>query len=611
MTTISNDNSNQELNPLAEDKNNQIVGNEEPKDSKNKTEKEDKKKNESKDEEKKKEPSMVNKLLWLATHKRYVYFHDQMNDPYVQVYIDNHHEVHSVWSTEFKRILSSAYFKLNNSWLYNDAYNNALCTLEAKALHDWDQHDLSYRICKKDDVIYYDLWDKEWNAVKIDKNGWNVVKNRQILFRRYQHQNPQVQPVKQWWDITKVFKYLNIERDSDKLLFLIYLVSLFIPDIPHPIAIFYWDKWASKSTSSRLIKRIADASKVELLAIPKSNSELVQILGHHWLIAFDNLTNLNRELADSLCRCITWDWISKRKLYTDDEDRIYSFRRCLVLNWINNIASSRSDLLDRSILFRLSRIEEDKRMTEWEYWDNFDKDLPIILWWVFDILARTLAVYHTVKLNKHPRMADFAVCGCAIAQALWKSQDEFINAYEENIKEQNKEIIENNEVTSAIFEFMEDKEEWIWSSSKLHSDIKSHDFSSWLEISKFFPNNPQQLSRKLNEFASDLKSAWMHIEIDRDKYDIKWRFVLLRKIEGNNWTAVSNPDASSNEQLKLPTENKSSSQATFNDINAINDKNPKENSEIATSPKSSRCIWDILKDEKASKEFMTDFVEWL
>ncbi|HXX96159.1 MAG TPA: hypothetical protein VEL11_03460 [Candidatus Bathyarchaeia archaeon] len=43
-------------------------------------------------------------------------------------------------------------------------------------------------------------------------------------------------------------------------------------------------------------------------------------------------------------------------LYSDDEDKIYKFRRCVGFNGIN-LTATKSDLLDRGLIIKVERID--------------------------------------------------------------------------------------------------------------------------------------------------------------------------------------------------------------------------------------------------------------
>lgn len=254
-------------------------------------------------------------------------------------------------------------------------------------------------------MIFYDLSDERWQVVKITKDGWDIVSNPPILFRRYGHQKPQVLPSKNG-DIKLLLPFLNFKNEDDKNLFLIWLISCLIPHIPHPIPVLFGSQGSAKSTVLKLAKMILDPSITLLFSIPRDISELVQTLDHHWFVPFDNLSSLRDWQSDALCRAVTGEGFSKRQLYTDDEDVIFCYKRCIGLNGINCVAA-KPDLLDRAILFELNRIEKEKRKEEGEIWSDFYKVLPRILGGCFDTLSKTISIFHSIRLNELERMADF------------------------------------------------------------------------------------------------------------------------------------------------------------------------------------------------------------
>ncbi len=154
-----------------------------------------------------------------------------------------------------------------------------------------------------------------------------------------------------------MFRFLNVQ-EKDQPLLLPALITDFLPDIPHPIKDFFGEKGSGKSLGQRVLRRLVDPSAVESLSFPGTVGELVQQLSHHYAPVYDNIDDLSPALSDLLCRAVTGEGFSKRELYTDDEDIIYSYRRVISINGINVVAT-RPDLLDRTILIGLSRIPRD------------------------------------------------------------------------------------------------------------------------------------------------------------------------------------------------------------------------------------------------------------
>ena len=158
----------------------------------------------------------------------------------------------------------------------------------------------------------------------------------------------------------------------------LFLVSCFVPGIPHVLLVIFGAQGSSKSTLSRLARLLVDPSLIEVASFPHSQKELVQALAHHYFLFFDNVSYISEEQSDILCKAITGGGHTKRELYSDDDDIIYNFIRCIGINGIN-LVTTRPDLLERSLLLELERIEPAERKTEKELYQNFKIDLPSIL----------------------------------------------------------------------------------------------------------------------------------------------------------------------------------------------------------------------------------------
>jgi hypothetical protein len=104
------------------------------------------------------------------------------------------------------------------------------------------------------------------------------------------------------------------------------------------------------------------------------------------------LANQNPDwISDQLCRAVTGSGFSKRELYTDDDDIIYNFKRCIGFNGIN-LGATKADLLDRGIIIELERIPREKQRKLEEIWAEFDGIKAELLGCIFDILVKVLQV---------------------------------------------------------------------------------------------------------------------------------------------------------------------------------------------------------------------------
>jgi hypothetical protein len=265
------------------------------------------------------------------------------------------------------------------------------------------------------------------------------------------------------------------------------------------------------------MKRIFDPSSIEVLTMPREERERVQQLEHNWLAFYDNITSMPTWISDSLCRAATGGGFTKRELYSDDEDIIFNFKRCVGINGIN-IAAQRGDLLDRSFLVGLDNISNEQRKTEEEIVADFETKKASILGGFLNALVIAIQMYPTVNPKGLFRMADFTRWGCAIAKALGKSEDDFLNAYESKVKSQIIEAAHASPVATVLLDYLENNimeknpKEWTGTPTELYKMLLDH--ASTLEIStrqKTWPKAPHVLIRQLNELAPSLRALGWEI----------------------------------------------------------------------------------------------------
>ena len=95
--------------------------------------------------------------------------------------------------------------------------------------------------------------------------------------------------------------------------------------------VVYGPQGSAKSYLHKLTRRLLDPSSVELLKLLHDSNEIIQQLDHNWLCFYDNLTYLSTELSDTFCMAATGAGFAKRELYSDDDDVIFDFKRCIGL----------------------------------------------------------------------------------------------------------------------------------------------------------------------------------------------------------------------------------------------------------------------------------------
>lgn len=485
-------------------------------------------------------------LCELAIGAGLIVFLDQNEEPYL-ILPEEPLAAYPIYGSKLRGWLSSLYMETTGKSFSGDTYKEVSDYLYSKAIHEGKTLQLWLRVAMVDNVIYYDLGDGQ-RAVKIDKAGWEITHKAPIRFKRFTHQLLQAEPIE--GNLEEVLDFVNLKNEKDRLLYLTYLVTALNPIIPRVLLTLYGDQGSAKSTASRVTRCIIDPSNAgtynpsvagNLLSPPKDEADLANKTLRHYCLYFDNLSYCPDWMSDAFARLITGSSFSKRKLYTDTDEITINTMPLLGMNGINLVAE-KPDLLDRLLILEMERIPEEVRRTEREFWEKFREALPRILGGLFSILSKTLAV-GSLNLGHTPRMADYTTFATAAAISLGGTQEEFLLAFNQNIKRQNQSAVDSSSVAQVILQFMDDKNEWEGTSSDLHKKLMQLAESANLKIggSNGFPKASNWLWKKIQIVRPNLDSFGIKAEHNESKASSTIKLTKFSKDSGNAYNSSDTP----------------------------------------------------------------------
>lgn len=396
------------------------------------------------------------------------YIHSTSGKFYVLVPSGKHKELWSTDSRQFKLWLAREYRDKFDSPPNNDALKQCQYQVESQCIQE-SKRKLHVRVASHDDALYYDLTNENWSGVKITANDWQDSP-LPAIFKRYEHQLPQRVPVGSG-NPKDILKFMNIDPDSE-CLFLCCLISNFIPDIPHPLMLFEGRQGSGKTNNCRIMKDITDPSEIKIMAMPKDLESAEQIFDHHWFVPLDNISRITEEFSNFFCRAVTGEGISKRSLYTNDDDFIRMFRRCIAINGIG-VDPTQEDLLDRTIIINVPKLE--KRRTERDIENEWSEKKPYILGGIFDTVVKAMKEITTINDTEF-RMADFARWGIAISLALGYDPGQFEKSYRAATQNKWSDLIENSPLAQTLINFIaEQNGQWVGSPSEMFNSLPTKD----------------------------------------------------------------------------------------------------------------------------------------
>lgn len=454
-----------------------------------------------KSKKKEDKPKMSDVLIELSKEAKF--FLNDLEEACAAIEVNGHTEIWKIKSKIFKLWLTKQYFEETKSAPSVDAMNQALNVLEMSATFNGEKHKLQLRVAEHNDKFYYDLSDKDWRAVEVSSSGARIVENPPILFSRNKNMKEQVIPTFDG-DIRLLLNHVRLKHEDDQILYLVYVISCLIPNIPHTVIVYSGEKGASKSTSMKMTRQIIDPAVRDLLTMPNSIQDLAISLSNNYMPCFDNLDSLSAAKSDLLCIASTGGGFSKRTLFTDDDETLLELHRCPALNGIN-VVVTRADLMDRSIVLELERIPEEERKEERVVREAFEKDKAAIIGGALSILSKAMAIYPDVQLNKLSRMADFTRWGYAISEAMGYGGERFLTAYRNNQNSSNEEAIYSHPVASTVVSFMRNRIKWKGSVANLLRQLEFEAGIEKIDMNvKSWPKAAHILSRRLKEVKSNL-----------------------------------------------------------------------------------------------------------
>jgi hypothetical protein len=373
-------------------------------------------------------PKQSEQLLNLISD--FEYFHDQHNTAYVSCKIDGHIEIWQVKSHSFKSLLARKYWNFYSKPISNQAIKEALLVLEAKAFYEGKQHHVFLRVANYNNNIYIDLCNKSWQVLEITSKGWNILNKSPVKFRRTESMRPLPMPIQKIGNIELLWNNVNIPSKS-RILVLAWILECLRSDTPFTILVLTGLQGSAKSFTQNILRNLIDPNIVNLRSSPRKFDDLSTDAANNWLVSYNNISHLKDDSQDDFCCMSTGGGFSHRSLFTDMKECVFDIKRPTIMNGIFGFIT-RPDLLDRSIVIELPRISETNRKTEIELQALFEKNWQLIFSGILDLLVKVLKHIPYIKINKLPRMADFAILGTALEKALDEKPGIFLSTYQAN-----------------------------------------------------------------------------------------------------------------------------------------------------------------------------------
>ncbi len=437
-------------------------------------------------------------------------FHSPDGTAYAAVEVDGHRQTHAIMGGRFRDWLIVRFLcehgRAPNSQVLADALN----TIRAVAVYHGPEVPVFVRVAEHAGDVYVDLGNENWDAIRITREGYEVVSRPPVAFVRKAGSAPLPYP-QIGGTIEDLGPFLNVGSDEDFMMVAAWTAFSLTPWGPYPILVLQGEQGSAKSTTVRVLRALVDPAVEPLRALPKNERDLAIAAGNAWVLAFDNLSGIRDQTSDALCRLATGGGFATRMLYSDDEEKIFSAMRPVILNGIDDIAT-RGDLQERSLLVTLPSIPDDRRVEEAAFWSDFEAARPRLFGALLGGVSAALHNADNVRLEKKPRMADFAVRATAMEEAFGWEPGSFAEAYEANRREASEALLGNEPLVDAIEALLNrceadgGEKAWSGTATELLKELSFYTDDA-VTRTKAWPGGPQVLSKKMRRLAPAVRSA--------------------------------------------------------------------------------------------------------
>jgi len=417
------------------------------------------------------------------------YVCDEENEPWSQYNDGNEKKFRNVLSQEFKDWIVD---EIRSTGIAAKPYwvEQIIMHLRSKAGRS-ERVNLSLRYKEEMGNFIYDCGDKI--SLYVDEKK-TEFKESDPCFRRYKDQIPlKINENGNIEDINLLDKYLpNFLNEWEINFFKSIIPARMIPGIQQPIDLISGGPGSTKTTFSRLIKAIKDPSikkETEGDGLPEKEDDLLVTLREQTAVVIDNVHYITKKQQDICCQIVTGTNKRRRKLYTNNESVSSYVQGHLIMNGIQ-FSNLNADFLDRSLLWELKKMQQEKKKSETKFWEEFELDLPKIRSACIKIIQKAITLKTNCKLSSF-RLNDFANWGLACALAIGYSKKDFEKWINMKDESQIESKIENSPIAKPLITFIENhKSGWEGTATELFEELKKQEFG---KIEKSWSTNEEKV----------------------------------------------------------------------------------------------------------------------
>lgn len=384
-----------------------------------------------------------------------------------------------------------------------------------------------------DGAIWLDLGRADEQAVRITGDGWTVEPSLGAFVRRTSATREVPIPTR-GGSVDALWPLITV-TPADRPLIRAWMSQSLVPGMtPCPVVFLLGEQGSAKSTSGQMIGESACDSpgRGSLATTPR---DFMVTTAASWTVMVDNVSRLDVETSDAICRVVTGDRYRARKLRTDGDAFEIAVRRPLIFTGIDS-GILRGDLSERTLTINLDRMKPEQRRDERSVWADFHTARPGIMGAVLDDLVHVLGAERPeVTL---PRMADFALTAAKL-DVLHGTDS--LERWAHLASQRAIDTVANDPLWMTLTSVI--KEPWEGPAAALLKALDPHGNQA-MAHGRIWPTGPQSLTGWLKRGAPSLRLAGWAVELAPPQVDARaslWRLTPPVRRTGGAVAADGHP----------------------------------------------------------------------
>ena len=223
----------------------------------------------------------------------------------------------------------------------------------------------------------------------------------------------------------------GITPEQQRMAMTVWIFALAFPDLmpTKPLLMLEGTPGSGKSAATQLLQTALMGMSRPMILSKNKEDDFGVVLLRSPIAVFDNTDSYIEWVPDAVCAYTTQGFWVKRKLYTDDDERIIKPHAFIAVASKNPASFRREDVADRQVIIRLDRRDgftpfEDLRA---EILAQRTQLLGEYIWYVNEIVDYLRVTNDEVAQEETTRMADFAAFARAVGAVMRWSEEGITN----------------------------------------------------------------------------------------------------------------------------------------------------------------------------------------